>query len=134
ATVLPSLPAIIGVVDQGGDGYGAAQAFVAAHRSLPTILLGNRQDELAWWQEQKARDGYQTWSASIPPGIATLAFWVAQQLLDGNRKIPHDLVVPYLAFTQDDFEAALRNIPAGGVASRVYAQQDAIAAINANMK
>ena len=30
ATVLPSLPPIVGVVDQGGDGYGAAQAIAAA--------------------------------------------------------------------------------------------------------
>ena len=30
ATVLPSLPDVIGIVDQGGDGYGAAQAFAAA--------------------------------------------------------------------------------------------------------
>jgi ribose transport system substrate-binding protein len=60
ATVLPSLPSIVGVVDQGGDGYGAAQAFAAAHKAVPTIIMGNRQDELAWWKEQKARDGYRT--------------------------------------------------------------------------
>jgi len=53
ATILPSLPPLAGVVDQGGDGYGAAQAFVAAHKALPTIIMGNRQDELAWWKEQK---------------------------------------------------------------------------------
>ena len=46
ATVLPSLPAIVGVVDQGGDGYGAAQAFAAAGKPRPTIIMGNRQDEL----------------------------------------------------------------------------------------
>src|SRR5579864_3708457 len=116
ATVLPSLPAIVGIVDQGGDGYGAAQAFAAAAKPRPTIIMGNRQDELSWWQEQKAKDGYVTWSASIAPGVSTLAFWVAQQILDG-KKVPHDMVVPYLAFTQDDFEKELPNIPKGGVAS-----------------
>jgi ribose transport system substrate-binding protein len=134
ATVLPSLPPIVGVVDQGGDGYGAAQAFAAAGKPRPTIIMGNRQDELQWWKEQKAKDGYTTWSASIAPGVSTLAFWVAQQLLDGNKAVPHDLLVPYLAFTQDDFEAALPNIPKGGVASHEYTQADAIAAIKANMK
>nr|WP_158816733.1 ABC transporter substrate-binding protein [Methylocapsa sp. S129] len=133
ATILPSLPAIVGVVDQGGDGYGAAQAIAAAGKPRPTIIMGNRQDELQWWKEQKAKDGYKTWSASIAPGVSTLAFWVAQQVLDGN-KIPHDLLVPYLAFTQDDFEAELPKIAAGGVASHEYTQQDAIAAIKANMK
>ena len=133
ATVLPSLPPIVGVVDQGGDGYGAAQAIAAAGKPRPTIIMGNRQDELQWWKEQKAKDGYKTWSASIAPGVSTLAFWVAQQVLDG-KKIPHDLVVPYLAFTQDDFEAELPKIPVGGVASHEYTQADAIAAIKANMK
>ena len=134
ATVLPSLPEIVGVVDQGGDGYGAAQAFAAAGRKQPTIIMGNRQDELAWWKQQKDKNGYTTWSASIAPGVSTLAFWVAQQILDGRKDIPHDLVVPYLAFTQDDFEAALPNIPVGGVASHEYTQEDAKKAIEANIK
>lgn len=134
ATVLPSLPDIVGVVTQGGDGYGAAQAFAAAGKPRPTIIMGNRQDELQWWKEQKEKDGYQTWSASIAPGVSTLAFWVAQQVLDGRTDVPHDLLVPYLAFTQDDFEAALPNIEVGGVASHEYTQQDAIDAIKANMK
>ncbi len=133
ATILPSLPPIVGVVDQGGDGYGAAQAFAAAGKPRPTIIMGNRQDELEWWKEQKAKDGYTTWSASIAPGVSTLAFWVAQQVLDG-KQIPHDLLVPYLAFTQDDFEAALPNITKGGVASHEYTQADAEEAIKANMK
>lgn len=133
ATVLPSLPPIVGVVDQGGDGYGAAQAIAAAGKPRPTIIMGNRQDELQWWKEQKEKDGYVTWSASIAPGVSTLAFWVAQQILDG-KKVPHDMVVPYLAFTQDDFEKELPNIPKGGVASHEYTQADAIAAIKANMK
>src|SRR6202045_132680 len=134
ATVLPSLPPIIGRVDQGGDGYGAAQAIAAAGKPRPTIIMGNRQDELEYWKEQKAKDGYTTWSASIAPGVSTLAFWVAQQVLDGNKNIPHDLLVPYLAFTQDNFEAALPNITKGGVASHEYSQQEAVAAIKANMK
>src|SRR6516165_11911194 len=45
ATVLPSLPEIVGVVDQGGDGYGTAQAFAGAGRKQPIIIMGNRQDE-----------------------------------------------------------------------------------------
>src|SRR6478609_90648 len=133
ATVLPSLPDVVGVVDQGGDGYGAAQAFAAAGKPRPTIIMGNRQDELKWWKEQKDKDGYQTWSASIAPGVSSLAFWVAQQVLDGRKDIPHDLLVPYLAFTQDDFETVLPTIPKGGVASHEYTQEEALAAIKANI-
>jgi ribose transport system substrate-binding protein len=134
ATVLPSLPEIVGIVDQGGDGYGAAQAFAAAGRKEPIIIMGNRQDELEWWKEQKAKNRYTTWSASIAPGVSTLAFWVAQQILDGHKDIPHDLLVPYLAFDQNDFEAALATIPKGGVASHEYTLDEAKAAIAANMK
>ena len=134
ATVLPSLPEIAGVVDQGGDGYGAAQAFASAGRKEPIIIMDNRQDELEWWKEQKAKNGYTTWSASIAPGVSTLAFWVAQQILDGHKDIPHDLIVPYLAFDQDNFEAALATIPKGGVASHEYTLEEAKAAIEANMK
>jgi ribose transport system substrate-binding protein len=134
ATVLPSLPEIVGVVDQGGDGYGAAQAFAAAGRKQPIIIMGNRQDELQWWKEQKAKNGYTTWSASIAPGVSTLAFWVAQQVLDGRKNVPHDLLVPYLAFTQDNFEAELPKIMPGSVASHEYTQKDAVEAIAANMK
>jgi ribose transport system substrate-binding protein len=134
STVLPSLPEIAGVVDQGGDGYGAAQAFKGAGRPTPLIIMGNRQDELQWWKEQKAANGYVTWSASIAPGVSTLGFWVAQQVLDGRKDIPHDLLVPYLAFDQDNFEKALDNIPKGSVASAEYTLEDAKKAIDANIK
>jgi ribose transport system substrate-binding protein len=134
STILPSLPEIAAIVDQGGDGYGAAQAFKAAGRPIPLIIMGNRQDELQWWKEQKAANGYVTWSASIAPGVSTLAFWIAQQVLDGRKDIPHDLLVPYLAFDQDNFEKALANIPKGSVASAEYTLDDAKKAIDANMK
>ena len=68
--------------------------------------MGNRQDELAWWKEQKDANGYETMSVSIAPGVSTLAFWVAQQILDG-KEVPKDLVVPFLRIDQDDLEASL---------------------------
>ena len=133
-TVLPSLPAVVGVVDQGGDGYGAAQAFATAGRPEPIIIMGNRQDELAWWVQQKKATGYETWSASSAPGVSSLAFWVAQQVLDGRKDIPHDLVDPYLAFTQDTVDAALPKIPVGGVATIEYSLDDAKKILDENKK
>ena len=55
-------------------------------------------------------------------------------MLDGNKNVPHDLLVPDLAFTQDNFETELPKIPEGGVASHEYTQDDAVATIKANMK
>ena len=131
AGILPSLPPdIVAVVTQGGDGYGAAQAFAAAGRDIPLIIMGNRQDELAWWKEQKDASGYETMSVSIAPGVSTLAFWVAQQILDG-ADVPKDLVVPFLRIDQDTLEANLETTPVGGVANVEYSLEDAQAVIAA---
>jgi ribose transport system substrate-binding protein len=124
AGILPSLPEIVGVVTQGGDGYGAAQAFKAAGRDTPLIVLGNRQDELQWWAEQRDANGYETLSLSIAPGVASLAFWVAQQVLAGAQ-VPKDLTVPFLKITQDTLDEALASTPEGSVANVTYALEDA---------
>ncbi|BCH34095.1 ABC transporter substrate-binding protein [Mesorhizobium sp. L-8-10] len=124
AGILPSLPEIHAVVTQGGDGYGAAQAFKAANRPTPLIIMGNRQDELAWWKEQKDAGGYETMSVSIAPGVSTLAFWVAQQILDG-KEVPKDLTVPFLRIDQDTLETNLETTEKGGVANTEYSLDDA---------
>jgi ribose transport system substrate-binding protein len=130
AGILPSLPDIAAVVTQGGDGYGAAQAFDAAKRKMPTIVMGNREDELQWWKQQKDANGYETMSVSIAPGVSTLAFWVAQQILDG-KDVKKDLVVPFLRIDQDNLEQNLANTQKGGVANVEYSQADAQKVIEA---
>ena len=130
AGILPSLPeGVVAVATQGGDGYGAAQAFNATDRPMPTIIMGNRQDELQWWKEQKDADGYETMSVSIAPGVSTLAFWVAQQILDG-KEVPKDLTVPFLRIDQDNLEANLETTETGGVANVEYQLEDAVAVID----
>ena len=124
AGILPSLPEVKAVVTQGGDGYGAAQAFAAAGRPTPLIIMGNRQDELQWWKEQKDANGYETMSVSIAPGVSTLAFWVAQMILDG-KEVPKDLTVPFLRIDQDNLEANLATTEKGGVANIEYSAEDA---------
>ena len=128
AGILPSLPEVVGVVTQSGDGYGAAEAFAAAGRPTPLIILGNRQDELKWWAEQRDANGYETLSLSIAPGVASLAFWVGQQILAGED-VPKDLTVPFLTITQDDLDSALETTPEGSVANVSYTLEDAQAVI-----
>ncbi|MCJ8520051.1 ribose transport system substrate-binding protein [Pseudorhizobium tarimense] len=132
AGILPSLPEIAAVVTQGGDGYGAAQAFAAANRPMPTIVMGNREDELRWWKEQKDANGYETMSVSIAPGVSTLAFWVAQQILDG-KDVKKDLTVPFLRIDQENLEANLESTEKGGVANVEYSLEDAQKVIGADM-
>jgi len=129
AGILPSLPEVKAVVTQGGDGYGSAQAFAAAGRPIPLIIMGNRHDELTWWKEQKNANGYETMSVSIAPGVSTLAFWVAQMVLDGVE-VSHDLTVPFLQIDQDTLEASLANTEAGGVANVEYSLDDAKAVVS----
>ncbi|MBR9653312.1 ABC transporter substrate-binding protein [Thalassovita aquimarina] len=131
AGILPSLPEVAGVVTQGGDGYGAAQAFAAAGRPTPLIVMGNRYDELQWWKEQKDANGYETISVSIAPGVSTLAFWVAQMVLDG-KDVPQDLTVPFLKITQDTLEESLAGTQPGGVANVEYSLEDAMAVVSGN--
>jgi ribose transport system substrate-binding protein len=128
AGILPSLPEVAGVVTQGGDGYGAAQAFAAAGRPTPLIVMGNRYDEMLWWKEQKDANGYETISVSIAPGVSTLAFWVAQMVLDG-KEVSKDLTVPFLKITQDTLEERLATTQPGGVANVEYSLEDASAVV-----
>jgi len=123
AGVLPSLPKIDAVVTQGDDGYGTAQAFTAAGRPTPTIIFGNREEELSWWKKQKDANGYQSFSISSAPSISSLAFWVAQQLLDG-KQMPHDLVSPAVSVTQETLESSLKGVEKGGIVSQVYSVDD----------
>ncbi len=97
---------------------------------MPIIIMGNRQDELTWWKEQKDANGYETMSVSIAPGVSTLAFWVAQQILAG-ADVPQDMIVPFLRIDQDNLEENLANTEPGGVANVEYSLEDAQAVIAA---
>lgn len=131
ATILPTLPQIDGVLDQGGDGYGAYQAFKTAGRPIPTIIMGNRQDELVLWKQMK-EGGYKTYSVSSAPGMSTIAFWIAQQVLAG-KKVPNVVNVPLLAIQADTLDAWLAVTPEGTAASPRYTKDDAVALIDATV-
>jgi ribose transport system substrate-binding protein len=130
AGILPTLPKIDGVVAQGGDGFGAANAIKAAGRPTPIIILGNRQEELAWWAEQRKSSSYETLSVTIPPGCSTFAFWVAQQLLAG-KKLPHDIQMPLLQVDADQLDSVLAKTPQGGLANKLYTRDEVIKVVDA---
>jgi len=62
--------------------------------------------------------------------MSTLAFWVAQQILDGTD-VPKELSVPFLTIDQAGLDAALASTPAGSVANVDYSLDDALTAIAA---
>lgn len=130
--ILPSLPRIDAVVTQGGDGYGTALAFAATNRPMPIILMGNRYDELKWWQEQRDKHGYHTISASATPGISALAMWTAQQILAG-KVVPKFVEAPLLVIEEKNLDTWLAVTPEGGVADGDYTLEYTVNLIDANV-
>ncbi|MEM9807454.1 MAG: substrate-binding domain-containing protein [Cyanobacteria bacterium P01_D01_bin.56] len=129
--VLPTLPKIAAVVTQGGDGYGTALAFESSEHPMPIIIMGNRYEELKWWQEQRDANGYQTISASATPSISSVAFWVAQQILAGQEDIPKYLGMPILVIDEETLNRWLAITSEGEVATPDYTQEWTVKLINA---
>lgn len=59
------------------------------------------------------------------------AFWVAQQILAGE-KVPMTIELPLPVIEQSDFDAWLKVLPPGGVATPVYGQEWTAEVIDAN--
>lgn len=132
ASLLPSLPPVDAVVTQGGDGWGTYQAFKAAGRPTPLIIFGNRQDELALWRDILKEDpNYDTFSVSSAPGCASVAFWVAQQILAG-KQVPKTIILPLPVIEKKDLDQWLAIMPQGAVATPVYTREWTAALIDAN--
>ncbi len=122
ASMLPSVPPVQAVVEEGGEGYGAYEAFKAAGRPIPLIIMGNRQDELALWSRlEKRKGGYHTMSVSSAPGVSSIAFWVAQRVLAGE-KVPKVVHVPLLVIRGKQLDNWLKVMPPGSVATPLYTQ------------
>lgn len=121
AQLLPSLPTVDAVIQQGGEGYGVAKAFEAAGRPVPLIVMGNRGEELQFWNTEHQKNGYTTISLSANPGIGASAIYVGYAIATG-QKVPKTMVFPNLEISQADL-SNYTNIPTGGVATKVYSQQ-----------
>jgi ribose transport system substrate-binding protein len=115
AGIIPSLPEIIAVVTQGGDGLGTVNAFEAAGRPIPMVIMGNRYEELEKWKELKDKNGYLTMSASGLPGISSIAFWTTLEVLNDRNSVPKELHVPVPTIYEDKLDHFLEVTPKGGV-------------------
>jgi ribose transport system substrate-binding protein len=100
AGILPGLKQVDGILGQGGDEYGALQAFQAAGRKIPIIIGGNRGNFLTWWSQEKAKNGYKSFSWAANPWSAGSSLYVAVDILKG-MKVPKTMTMPALSITQD---------------------------------
>ncbi|MDC7226823.1 MAG: substrate-binding domain-containing protein [Spirochaetales bacterium] len=90
ASILPSCPEVDAVIGEGGDAYGAMQAFEAAGREIPLIIGGNRGNFLTWWAAEAKANGYETMSWCTNAWTAALGLYVAIDILDGVD-VPKDM-------------------------------------------
>ncbi|MGD0622419.1 MAG: substrate-binding domain-containing protein [Thermacetogeniaceae bacterium] len=102
ANILPSLPRVDGIVGQGGDEYGAAQAFIAAGRPIPVITGGNRGNYLNWWIQESAQNPkFVSFSECDDPSFGVAGLYLAVDILNGV-KVPQNMIYPNLTITQAD--------------------------------
>ncbi len=120
AQVLSGLPKIDAVMEQGGSGYGIAQAFQAAGRPIPIIPMGNRGEELQFWADQKAKNNYQSISINPNPGMGASAAYIGYALATG-KKVPKKMLMPNLEITNDTL-AQYSSLKTGDIAYKIYSQ------------
>jgi len=66
STILPSLPKVDGIEGEGGDEYGAVQAFIAAGKPIPAVTGGNRGNYISWWADLiKADPTFTSYSTAL---------------------------------------------------------------------
>ncbi|MDR1971945.1 MAG: substrate-binding domain-containing protein [Treponema sp.] len=98
ASVLPTLPKIDAILNQGGDSYAAVQAFRAANLPLPVIGGDNRGYFLKWWA--KEAPDYNSISVSSNPWDGATAVYAAVEILNG-AKPPKVMIHPFGVITKD---------------------------------
>ena len=104
--VLPGLPHIDAVLDQGGgDDFGVAQAFDqygGAYADRPPVIDGGgTANFIQWWAEQHRKNGYSTVSRNAAPAIGGAAFWLALNVLQGKAP-PNKMLMPLTTIRDED--------------------------------
>jgi ribose transport system substrate-binding protein len=116
SSVLPTLPKIDAILNQGGDSYAAVQAFKAAGRPLPVIGGDNRGFFLKWWANE-APD-YNSISVSSNPWDGATAVYAAVEILNGAR--PKNVMIhPFGVVTKDEVQQ-FRNVPDEAIACPTF--------------
>lgn len=101
SSILPSLDNVDFVVGQGGDAYGAVQAFQAAGMDVPLITAGHRANFINWWGEEYEKNGYDTISGMATPWFGAAVVYYAIDILDG-KDVAQYSVYPMELITTDN--------------------------------
>ena len=120
ASVLPSLPAVQGVIT-GGSSYGAVQAFLNAKRPLPCAVYDNSGTALRFWQQEHQKNGYTAYSYRTEPGQAAAAVWEAIGLKQGKH-FARNLTFPNIEVTQSTLDQWVKVVPPQQVCAWLWTQ------------
>ncbi|MDR2741023.1 MAG: substrate-binding domain-containing protein [Treponema sp.] len=101
AAVLPTLPKIDAILNQGGDSYAAVQAFKSAGLPIPLIGGDNRGYFLKWWANE-APD-FNSISVASNPWDGATAVYVAVDILNGLN-VPKEMIHPFGVITKDEVQ------------------------------
>jgi ribose transport system substrate-binding protein len=120
--VLPSLPHIDAVMDQGAS-YGVSQAFQQYGGEyvgkMPIISGGgDNSNFINWWLDQRKQYGYSTISVGSTPGIGGAALWLALHIMEGD-KVPQTVTMPFARVTNENLDD-YANMKPGEVISPTY--------------
>lgn len=131
ANVLPSLPHVDAVLDQGGgDDFGVAQAFTQYGgpyaNDLPIIEGGGSSNFIHWWIDQYKRDKYSTISLNTTPGIGGAAFWLSYESVKGVKPPKKDMIMPVARVTDENL-MEFANLPPGLIVSPSYSEEWVVA-------
>jgi ribose transport system substrate-binding protein len=103
AAILPTLPEIDAIITQGQEGYGAAQAFLAAGREVPFQIWGLVGCELKMLKELTDAGGYDSYASTTDAGIGSVAVNMAVALADGLEVQKYN-VLPLLVIEPDGLD------------------------------
>jgi ribose transport system substrate-binding protein len=109
ASVISTLPQIDGILTQGQEGYGAAQAFITANRPVPLQVWGTPGVEINFWRQLAAKGNYDTVASSADAGIGSIAVNVALAVKQG-KKIPTSMTAPFLTITPKELNTTFAKL------------------------
>jgi ribose transport system substrate-binding protein len=135
-SVLPSMPKIDGVVDDG-VGIGVYDAFQHAGLPIPVFDITADGESLRLFKQLHEKNGLDATAIQVDAGIGSAAFWVALGLLNGQKfdghAIPKEVEVPLVMVTTADLDGWIAATPPTSVSHWIYTQADADKVIEANI-
>jgi ribose transport system substrate-binding protein len=135
-SVLPSMPKIDGVVDDG-VGIGVYDAFQHAGLPIPVFDITADGESLRLFKQLHQKNGLDATAIQVDAGIGSAAFWVALGLLNAQKfdghAIPKEVEVPLVMVTTADLDGWIAATPPTSVSHWIYTQADADKVIEANI-